>query len=76
MEMGKMLHSYKNNQAKISGFLEDYAFAIEAFTAIFEVTGSAEWLNNARQLTETAFKTIFTMSKKPFSISRHSNKLI
>ncbi|MDO9040452.1 MAG: DUF255 domain-containing protein, partial [Bacteroidota bacterium] len=36
---GRLLRSYKNNQAKINGFLEDYAFAIEAFTAIFECTG-------------------------------------
>jgi len=29
----RLLHSYKNNQAKINGFLEDYAFVTEAFTA-------------------------------------------
>jgi uncharacterized protein YyaL (SSP411 family) len=62
----KMFHSYKNNQAKISGFLEDYAFTIEAFTAIFEVTGNAEWLNNARQLTETAFNDFYDEQKSIF----------
>ena len=63
---GKMLHSYKNNQAKISGFLEDYAFTIEAFTAIFEVTGNAEWLGIARQLTETAFNDFYDEQKSIF----------
>jgi len=62
----KMFHSYKNNQAKISGFLEDYAFTIEAFTAIFEVTGNAEWLNNAWQLTETAFNDFYDEQKSIF----------
>jgi len=62
----KMFHSYKNNQAKISGFLEDYAFTIEAFTAIFEVTGNAEWLNNGWQLTETAFNDFYDEQKSIF----------
>jgi len=61
-----MFHSYKNNQAKISGFLEDYAFVIEAFTAIFEATGQKEWLDSARQLTEIAFGEFFDEQKSIF----------
>jgi uncharacterized protein len=61
-----LFRSYKNDQAKISGFLEDYAFIIEAFTAIFEVTGNAEWLNKARQLTETAFNDFYDVEKSIF----------
>jgi uncharacterized protein YyaL (SSP411 family) len=63
---GKMFHSYKNKQSKISGFLEDYAFTIEAFAAIFEVTGNTEWLGIARQLTETAFNDFFDGQKSVF----------
>jgi len=65
-DSGEIFHSYKNNQAKISGFLEDYAFTIEAFTAIFEVTGNAEWLNKARQLTETSFNDFYDEQKSIF----------
>lgn len=70
----KMLHSYKNNQAKISGFLEDYAFTIEAFTAIFEVTGNAEWLGIARQLTETAFNDFYDVEKSIFYFTASQQK--
>ena len=62
----KIFHSYKNNQSKISGFLEDYAFAIEAFTAIFEATGNTEWLDIARQLTETAINDFYDEQKSIF----------
>lgn len=58
-DSGEVFHSYKNNQAKISGFLEDYAFALEAFTALFEVTGETSWLNLAQQLTEQSIEQFY-----------------
>lgn len=70
----KMLHSYKNNQSKISGFLEDYAFTIAAFTAIFEVTGNAEWLGIARQLTEIAFNDFYDEQKSIFYFTASQQK--
>ena len=63
---GNLLHSYKNNQSKIFGFLEDYALVIEAFTAIFEVTGNTEWLSIAHRLTETAFNDFYDEQKSIF----------
>jgi uncharacterized protein YyaL (SSP411 family) len=71
---GKMLHSYKNNQAKITGFLEDYTFAIEAFTAIFEVTGEKEWLNLAQQLAETTFLDFYDVEKSVFYFTASQQK--
>jgi len=63
---GHLFHSYKNNQAKISGFLEDYAFVIEAFTALFEATGQKEWLDSAQRLTEITFQEFFDEQKSIF----------
>lgn len=63
---GELLHSYKNNQAKISGFLEDYALVTEAFTAIFETTGQKEWLDMAQHLTEITFQEFFDEQKSIF----------
>lgn len=63
---GKLLHSYKNSQAKISGFLEDYALVIEAFTALFETTGQKEWLDTAQQLTDITFQEFFDNEKSIF----------
>ena len=69
---GRLFHSYQNNQAKISGFLEDYAFTIEAFTAIFEATGQREWLDTAQQLTEITFREFFDEQQSVFYFTGHS----
>lgn len=74
---GRLLHSYKNNQAKISGFLEDYALVTEAFIAIFETTGIKLWLELAQNLTEIAFKDFYDPEKQIFYFTAKSqNDLI
>jgi hypothetical protein len=73
-ENGRLLHSYKNDQAKISGFLEDYAFVIQAFTAVFEATGQREWLDEARQLTEITFRDFFDEQKSIFYFTANDQK--
>ena len=65
-ESGEIFHSYKNSQAKISGFLEDYAFIIEAFTSLFEVTGGKHWLDDAQQLAEFTLQQFFDEQKSIF----------
>jgi uncharacterized protein YyaL (SSP411 family) len=71
---GRLLHSYKNNQAKIAGFLEDYALVIEAFTAIFEATGQKEWLDIAAKLTEIAINDFYDKEKSIFYFTANDQK--
>ena len=66
---GKLLHSYKNGQAKINGFLEDYAFVIEAFIALFESSGDENWLHEAARLTEITLTQFFDADKSVFSFT-------
>ncbi|MDP2114669.1 MAG: AGE family epimerase/isomerase, partial [Bacteroidota bacterium] len=71
---GRLLHSYKNNQAKINGFLEDYAFVIEAFIALFECTGEKCWLEEAARLTEITLTEFFDYEKNVFSFTSTDQK--
>lgn len=64
-----LLHSYKENQARISGFLEDYAHVIEAFTLLFESTGEKEWLDDAKHLTEVTLTHFYDEDKIIFSFT-------
>lgn len=73
-EDGRLFHSYKNNQARISGFLEDYAFVIEAFTALFECTGDPVWLHEAERLTELALTDFYEPEKSIFSFTSSDHK--
>ncbi len=76
-DSGEIFHSYKNGQSKISGFLEDYAFVVETFTALFEVTGEISWLNLAQQLTQRSIDEFYDPQKLFFSFSpKNQSELI
>jgi uncharacterized protein YyaL (SSP411 family) len=73
-ENGRLFHSYKNNQAKIQGFLEDYAFVIEAFATLFEATAEKEWLDEAQRLTEISFSDFFDEHISFFHFTSNNQK--
>lgn len=73
---GQLFHSYKNGHAKISGFLEDYAFVIEAFTALFESTGEIQWLKESARLTEIALSGFFDAGKSIFSFTNSDQRAL
>jgi uncharacterized protein YyaL (SSP411 family) len=50
---GLLLRTYKDGQAKLNGYLEDYAFLIDGLVTLFEVSGELEWLEEASALTAT-----------------------
>ena len=47
---GSLWHSYKNGRSTINGFLEDYAFTIEAFISLYQCNFDEKWLTLAKQL--------------------------
>ena len=47
---GALFHSYKQNKSTINGFLEDYAFTIEAFLQLYQATYDTKWLEYSEQL--------------------------
>ena len=47
---GLLLRTYKDGQAKLNGYLEDYAFFIDGLLNLFEATGEFEWLAEATTL--------------------------
>jgi uncharacterized protein YyaL (SSP411 family) len=48
-ENGKLYRTYKNNKAKINGFLEDYAFVIEALLNVYLLTQEEKYLLQAKK---------------------------
>jgi uncharacterized protein YyaL (SSP411 family) len=74
-----LFHSWKNGKSTINGFLEDYAFTIEAFVTLYQSTFDEEWLNLAIKLTAYVFKHFsddstgmffFTSDEDPALIAR------
>jgi len=48
---GLLLRTYKDGQAKLNGYLEDYAFFIDGLLTLFEATGEFRWFEEAISLT-------------------------
>ena len=71
---GKLWHSWKKGKATINGFLEDYAFLIQAYVSLFEVTGDEEWLNNAEKLIKYTIESFYDENSGLFFFSGIKSK--
>jgi uncharacterized protein YyaL (SSP411 family) len=49
---GLLLRTYKDNQSKLNGYLEDYAFFIDGLVTLYQATGRLRWLEEALTLTD------------------------
>src|SRR5919112_472559 len=49
---GRLQRSWKNGDARISGFLEDYAFFIDGLLALYRATLDTRWLDEALRLAD------------------------
>jgi hypothetical protein len=49
---GEFSHTWKNDQARYPAFLDDYAFLIQAFIHLQEITADTNWLLKAKEVTE------------------------
>ena len=49
---GSWFHTYKNGEARIPAFLDDYACLIQAYIHLQEITGEGSYLFKAKALTE------------------------
>ena len=53
---GRLLHAFRGGKAHIDAYVDDYAFTIEAFVALFEATGRARWIGRAVKLAHCMLK--------------------
>ncbi|MDP9376396.1 MAG: thioredoxin domain-containing protein [Actinomycetota bacterium] len=49
---GRLLRTYNRGQAKLSGYLEDHAFLLEALLSLYESTFDPRWFHTARRLAD------------------------
>ncbi|HKP71340.1 MAG TPA: hypothetical protein VJT82_00275, partial [Pyrinomonadaceae bacterium] len=50
---GRLLRTYKDGQAKLNGYLEDYAYVVEGMLAVYEATFETRYFSAARELADT-----------------------
>jgi hypothetical protein len=52
-ENGRLLRTWKDGEAKLNGYLEDYTYLIEGLLELYQTTFEPRWFVAARELAET-----------------------
>ncbi|OIQ21782.1 MAG: thioredoxin domain-containing protein [Flavobacterium sp. MedPE-SWcel] len=68
-EDGHLWRTYKNGEAKIDAFLEDYALTADAFLALYQATMEEQWLLYAKQLTDYCLENFYDDKQQFFSFN-------
>jgi uncharacterized protein YyaL (SSP411 family) len=66
---GKLYRSLTGNQPAIDGFLEDYAFLVQALIRLYEVSAQIKYLLEAQKLTQYAVANFSSPGTNLFSFS-------
>ena len=64
-----LFHSYKSEKSKINGYLEDYAFTIEAFLKLYEVTFDKKWIDFSNNLSQYCFEYFYNQDNHLFNFT-------
>jgi uncharacterized protein YyaL (SSP411 family) len=63
---GKMLRAWRQGQARILGYLEDYAAVANALLSTYEATGETEWFTTARELAKAMIARFWDTERETF----------
>ncbi len=53
---GLLLRTYKDGQAKLNAYLDDYAFYADGLLALYEASGEVRWLEEAQAIADTMLR--------------------
>ncbi|MFN6038528.1 MAG: thioredoxin domain-containing protein [Bacteroidota bacterium] len=73
---GGLFHSRKKGQSYINGFLEDYAFAIDAALSVFLIDARQEWLDFALSMTNYSLDKFFDDHSGMFYFTSSDDKAL
>ncbi|UCF35354.1 MAG: thioredoxin domain-containing protein [Acidobacteriota bacterium] len=78
IEDGRIYRTWKNGEARLNGYLDDYAHTAEAFLTLFQVTGEPRWFQLARELTDTQLDLFLDKERGDFffTASDHETLLV
>ncbi len=66
---GQLRHAFFNGKVSEDAFLDDYAYAAQAFLDLAEVDADPRWLKSAKQLTDDTMRQYWDVGKKEFTYS-------
>ncbi|MDP3722254.1 MAG: thioredoxin domain-containing protein [Candidatus Omnitrophota bacterium] len=74
---GRLLHRFRDGQAALPAFLDDYAFLSWGLLDLYEATFDVRWLREAKRLTQEMIRLFWDEQGAGFALSgRHNERLI
>ncbi len=69
-----LFRNYKEGNATINGFLDDYAFVIEGLIALYQATFDIKWLNEAKSLVDYSIHNFMDTESGMFYFTSKNDK--
>ena len=73
---GRLLRSFKDGRSGLNGYLEDYAFTVEALLELYQATFEPRWFKEARSLADTMIEHFADPSGGFFTTSDDHERLV
>jgi uncharacterized protein YyaL (SSP411 family) len=73
---GKLLHVYKDGDASIPGFLDDYAYLIWGLIELFETTFNPKYLSKAKELNSKMLERFWDDQGKGFFFTSDESEVL
>ncbi len=73
---GRLLRSWKDGQAKLLGYLEDYAMVADGLLALYTATLDPRWLEDARGLAEEILRLFWDDEAEGFFDTGHDHEAL
>ena len=71
---GRLLRSWKDGQARITGYLEDHAMVGAGLLALYEATFDRRWLDESRRLAEETLRLFWNAERETFFDTGHDQE--
>lgn len=71
---GLLLRTFKDGEAKLNAYLEDYACLIEGLISLYEATGELRWLTSATRLSDTMLEQFWDPEEGGFFFTGKSHE--
>ena len=73
---GRLLRSWKDGRARITGYLEDYAMVGAGLHALYEATFDRRWLDESRRLADEALRLFWVTEREAFFDTGHDQEAL
>ncbi len=73
-DRGRLLRTWKDGQARLDAYLEDYAYCVEALLALYEATFEVRWFDTARELADLMIELFADEERGGFFTTAHDHE--